>query len=245
MAFLATFLPFFAPISASFQGHSYEIKAAELFASQPEKLAAADAPVPADPAPADEVVLQEAAVTEQSATFLIPALYPVKIRVLDGINSKENQRGEFFRIELAEAIIIDGRELVPAGATGEGQIVHAAKARAAGKGGELILAARYIEHAGTRINLRSFNWSDSGKDNMTVALAASTAFSFTGYFISGGNVTVEPGLIGDAKIRNDTHIEYGDGETKHPASDAVDLEAIPAETDGKSGADAKGKQSVE
>ena len=240
LAILGASVPFSAPVSAYFQSDSLETEAAASIGSPAEDTSQADTPLAVD-----ETLSQPQLSVDQSALAVIPALYPVKIRVLDGINSKENQRGEFFRIELAEAIIIDGRELVPVGATGEGQIVHAAKARAAGKGGELILAARYIEHGGTRIDLRSFNWGDAGKDNMTVALVASSALSFAGYFISGGNVTIQPGMIGDAKIRNDTQIEYGQDETKHPADGAVASEAIAAEADDQSGANAANNQTVE
>ena len=56
----------------------------------------------------------------------------------------------------AEAVVIDGKEVIPAGTTGQGQIVHAAKSGWGGKAGELIVAVRYIDYNGVHIPLRRF-----------------------------------------------------------------------------------------
>lgn len=132
----------------------------------------------------------------------IPALTPVKVRIMSAMDSKTAAIGACFPIALADPIIIDGAVLVPAGAKGMGQVVHAAKARAGGKGGELILAARFVDHAGVRIALRSLEFSKAGKDELDSALAASVALPLAGYLFSGGNVWVAEGAVASAKVRH-------------------------------------------
>jgi hypothetical protein len=151
---------------------------------------------------------------ESASGTAIPALTPVAVRILTALDSKTATIGACFPIALADPIIIDGVELVPAGASGLGQVVHAAKARAAGKGGELILAARFVEHAGIRIDLRSLEFRKSGKDQLDAALAASAALPLAGYLFSGGNVWVAEGAVASAKVRHTVRIPRAGAEQR-------------------------------
>jgi len=136
----------------------------------------------------------------------------VRVRIGTALSSKTAQIGQCFPISLAEPLMIDGRELVPAGATGLGEVVHAAKARAAGKGGELILAARFVDHDGSRIMLRSFEFSKAGQNQLDAAVMASAALPFAGYLFSGGNVSVAEGATASAKVRYAVRISRSDSE---------------------------------
>lgn len=152
--------------------------------------------------------------TEGASGTAIPALTPVTVRIMTALDSKTATIGACFPIALADPIIIDGVQLVPAGASGLGQVVHAAKARAAGKGGELILAARFVEHGGVRIDLRSLEFRKSGKDQLDVALAASAALPLAGYLFSGGNVWVAEGAVASAKVRHAVRIPRAGAEQR-------------------------------
>ena len=86
-------------------------------------------------------------------------------------------------------------------------MIHAAKARAAGKPGELILAARYVEHGGQRIRLRSFNFgpASTGKSHVDTAHAINVASAAVPIvpivlFIVGGQVDVPAGTAAHAKL---------------------------------------------
>jgi hypothetical protein len=140
----------------------------------------------------------------------VPALTPVAIRIAAAIDSKTAAIGSCFPITLAEPIVVEGVEVVPIGASGLGQVVHAAKARAGGKGGELILAARFIRHNGNTIPLRSFEFSKAGKDQLDVAVAASATLPMMGYLFSGGNVWVADGTVASAKVRQTVRIPRAD-----------------------------------
>ena len=141
------------------------------------------------------------------ACCTIPARTMVEIEILDRVNSKLSKTGERFAISLAEPLTIDGRLVAPAGTRGVGEVVHAAKAGAAGKAGELILAARYLELGDVRIPLRTFRYGRSqGKDNSGAVNAgnmAAAAFlpvaSVLGFLVSGGNVDIPAGTRANAQ----------------------------------------------
>ncbi len=136
----------------------------------------------------------------------LPAFSIVELEIAEPLNSKTSKIGQFFDIRLAAPIMLDGKQLVPAGAIGQGEVIHAAKARAGGKAGELILAARYIEHDGQRIALRSFKFgvSGTGRNNTHEALAAGTIIATPlVLLITGGNVDVPAGTLAHAKTATD------------------------------------------
>lgn len=135
----------------------------------------------------------------------IPALTEVKIEIGATINSQANKIGEHFPIRLAEPIVIEGKTLVPAGTTGQGDIVHAAKSRFGGRAGELILAVRYLDYNGIRIPLRSLRYIvGHGKTNEGKAAAAAIVIggavgATLAMFITGGEVNVPAGTHALAK----------------------------------------------
>ena len=159
----------------------------------------------AAPAPSEPAVSEPAAAASGCCT--IPARTPLEIEIVERVSSKANRPGDRFAIRLAEPLLIDGQVLIPAGTAGVGEVVHAAKGGAGGKGGELILAARYLELNGVRIPLRSFRYGPSqGTDKtktvnaMNVAAAAFVpALAFAGLFVSGGNVDIPAGTRANAQ----------------------------------------------
>lgn len=136
----------------------------------------------------------------------LPSLTPVEIEILATINSAVNKIGEHFPIRLARPVALpDGRE-IPAGVTGQGDVVHAAKSRFGGKPGELILAARYLDWNGARIPLRSMRYlRATGKNNQEVAQSINLAgavvpmVSIAAMFITGGEVVISQGTRAEAK----------------------------------------------
>jgi hypothetical protein len=154
-----------------------------------------------------ETAGSEAVVQAEVANPVItlPAFTPVDIEILTPINSKTNKMGEFFDIRLAEPIMLDGKIVVAAGALGKGEVIHAAKARAGGKAGELILMARYIEDKGQKILLRSFKFGPTtGTSKRDEALIAGAVIAAPlALFIAGGNVDVPVGTRAQAKTSED------------------------------------------
>lgn len=132
----------------------------------------------------------------------IPAGTVLTIEIVDALSSKTAQIDQYFAIRLAEPLVINGREMLPAGIAGRGQVIHAAKARAMGKPGELSLAARTLDCGGTAIALRGFRLGGQGKNNSTAIVlgnAAAGVFAAPLMFVSGGEKISPSGVLGTAR----------------------------------------------
>jgi len=136
---------------------------------------------------------------DAAALVTVPALTPVVIRLEEPISSNKNRPGDHFRITVAEDVRVGDVLVIPAGATGEGEVVHAAKSGAGGKAGELILAARFVRVGDSEIRLRSFALGVVGKDHTGGSLAASMVIGPFAMFVKGGVITVPPATLGIAK----------------------------------------------
>jgi len=177
-----------------------------------------------DPAQVAPVGAEAAAATVPVPALMVPKGHPIVITVEAEIGSKISQTGEVFPIRLAQPVVIDGIEVLPAGIAGEGQVVHAKKGGMAGAAGELVLAARYLDHGGRRIALRSFKFAEAGdeiltrgKDNVGIASATNAVIGPLGFLIGGGNTIIAPGTAATAKIRYDEAFDSPD-----PAPETVE-----------------------
>jgi hypothetical protein len=167
-------------------------------------MAAAPAAEPTTPAAATPAAAPLPAETPGASCCAVPVRSPIEIEMLDTINSKDNHNGESFRFRVAEPLSVGGRVVIPAGTTGVGEVVHAARARAMGKAGELILAARYLDLNGTRIPLRTLRFgTQQGRDNSGTVTAIGVASagtipvaSLVAFVITGGEVRVPAGTRG-------------------------------------------------
>lgn len=171
-----------------------------------------------------EVVATEAVVETQqepapaavaAEMVTIPKLTPIVIEILDPLGSKTSKSLDSYRIRLAEPIVIEGVELVPAGAEGQGEVVHAKKAGGMGAAGELVLAARWLDIGGTQMRLRSMELIERGEGRdrtgtvnaINVASAASPLpIGLIGYFIGGGNIDIPAGALASAKLAADFQV---------------------------------------
>ena len=154
----------------------------------------------------------------------IPALTPVELVIDADLGSKISTTGETFVIRLAKAIVIDGREVIPAGTTGQGEVVHAKKAGGSGASGELVLAARFLDFGDRRLILRSMRVGLAGRDSMQAALAASALVSPLGFIVRGRNVDFAKGTIAMAKTAEPFMVDLAAG-----TEPAAKIETIPGQ----------------
>ncbi len=172
---------------------------------------AVGATVPPTESPA--VITSEQSIAE-TPRCLIKALTPIRLSITNPLASNAVSTGQMFAFTLAEPIVLDGGRSVPAGTPGQGEVVHAARSGMAGKAGELVLAARYLDYQGLRIPLRSMRFGKGGKDMTGTATAISIGTAvvapLAGIFalaITGGEVRIPAGAIAEAKISADTLID--------------------------------------
>ena len=131
---------------------------------------------------------------------IVPALTIVDIEILAPLSSATSRDGDIFPIRLASPIHMDGREVISAGATGIGEVIHAQKSGMGGGGGELLLAARYLDVNGSRLRLRSFRAGRYGKNQTGTALVTSVLAGPFGLAVKGKNTEFAAGSIAEAKV---------------------------------------------
>ncbi|MFO6448519.1 hypothetical protein ACLBKU_15400 [Erythrobacter sp. NE805] len=188
----------------------------------PEAVAAPASEVPPEaPAPADDALL-------------LPKATPIVIAIDQALGSKISVAGETFPIRLVQPVVVDGIEVLPAGIRGEGQVVHAKKAGIGGAAGELVLAARWLEHDGRRIPLRSFRFLAEGElslskgvDNVGAVNATMAIVSPLAIFIGGGNTNVPPGTVAGAKTRDDERFARSAPAADAPSGDQASQQEGP------------------
>jgi hypothetical protein len=159
-------------------------------------------PAIASPQP-ETPVQQPSAPVSAPGALVIPALTVVSVEILAPLGTKLSKTGDTFPIRLAAPIVVGGRELAPAGATGMGEVVHAKKSGGSGAGGELIVAARYLDLGGHRLRLRSMKLSSRGKDQDTLTVAAAQVVSVFALAVTGKNSVIPAGTLAEAKTSDE------------------------------------------
>jgi hypothetical protein len=122
---------------------------------------------PAAPSASDAAPAPAAVPAPLRAT--LPAGSAVPMRLLQEISSGTHVRGQKFELAVTDDITAGDHVVIPADSVVTAEVVHAQKAGALGKAGELILAARYVEVNGRQIRLRA-QLMQSGKDKTMAAL---------------------------------------------------------------------------
>lgn len=162
-----------------------------------------------------------AAIAERRQGICIPALTPVQVELSEPLSSRTSVTGQAFALSLASPISVAGSEIVPVGTKGQGEIVHAKKT-GVGVGGELVLAARYLQIGEKRLRLRSMHLNGAGRDQQGLAFAVGVAVGFPALFVRGKHIDVPAGAYADAKTAEAFWVDGGS------ASEAT-TEAAPAE----------------
>ena len=153
--------------------------------------------------PAAVLMMSTGAVAQTGTeSRLLPALTPVSLVMDVEISSGTNKPGDRFPFHVAEAVAQGDVVLIPAGSTGEGEVVHAAKSKGGGRAGELVLAARFVTVAGRQVRLRSFS-AGSGNDRSGAALGVGIAFGLFGMLVRGGELVMPVGTAVSAKTAED------------------------------------------
>lgn len=152
------------------------------------------------PAPATEAVAP--------ATIRIPAGTVVEVELAEALSSRTSQQEQLFALRLATPIVIDGREVVAAGAAGGGEVIDAARSAFGGRQGRLIISGRYIEIGGQRARIRGMQITATGDHRANTALAVSMIpyAGVAGIFIQGGEVDIPVGARGTARLAEDVDV---------------------------------------
>jgi len=143
--------------------------------------------------------------------IILPIKTPVLLEFSNEVSSKNALNGAEVNFILAEDIVVDDVILVAKGAPAVGEVIHAQKSGFGGRGGELIIAARYIRLGEQRIALRSLKplaGPYAGKNHSAAALAVSMVpyAGLVSLFITGGEIVIPAGTHALALTSTDTLI---------------------------------------
>jgi hypothetical protein len=126
---------------------------------------------------------------------LAPAGSEVLVELAELVGTRGHRPGDHFKLRLSEPLVVGDRIVIPAGATGEGEIIDVARPGMAGRPAKLILAARYVETGGTRVTLHAFRLGGVGESRKDTAAALSLV-PYAGVLalaIPGGDLVYPPG----------------------------------------------------
>ena len=154
--------------------------------------------------------------SNQSPQIVIPAKTPLLLEFSAEVSSKISVIGAPIQFILAEDLILNEQVIIPKGTPAMGEVIHAQKSGFGGKGGELILAARYLLFNDQQIKLRSLkpiSGTYVGKNNTGASFAvgaAAAAVPILGMlapFITGGEIVIPLGTRATALTAVDTTID--------------------------------------
>ncbi|MXO86273.1 hypothetical protein GRI38_09550 [Altererythrobacter aurantiacus] len=161
--------------------------------------AGADTPIVV-PIPSDSVPPIEHIAPEQ---VVVPRDTPVHLMVLNEVSTKDHAAGHKFRLRVDRPIVVDGREVVPVGATAWGEVTDASRSGNVGKSGELAAVLTHIEFGGTHIPLEGQTTAD-GKSGKGETLLGVLAMGPLGLFAKGNNAKIKAGEKMVAFVAQDT-----------------------------------------
>jgi len=169
-------------------------------------LLALGGPVLAQEAPAaspSEITVPAAVATPTPQTLHLAAGTPIEVEVTDALSSRTNHIGDTFGLRLRAPIVVDGREIVPAGVAGGGEVIDAVPSGFGGRQGRLIVSARYLEFNGQRMRVRGMQLMVSGRDRTNTALVVGMLAPVPSFFIQGGNIEIPSGTVASARLADD------------------------------------------
>jgi hypothetical protein len=122
----------------------------------------ASAPPPAASMPPEQPVTAEAPPPPQPKHVEIPAGTPVRIQMIDGVDSSVNRAGEVFHASLAAPIVVDNQIVVPAGTDVYVKLTNAKSSGHLTGKSELALELVRMEYQGKSYALASSDYTQTG-----------------------------------------------------------------------------------
>lgn len=154
---------------------------------RPQTPAAATAPEPS-PAPA-------------SAAVNVPAGTQITIRMIDDVDSQTAQVGQTYRASIDDAVVIDGRTVIPRGADVVTKLVEFKEAGRIAGGGQLTLVLDSLTLNGKRIPVTSQSVTqagESGKRDSAAVIGGTAALGAVIGAIAGGGKGAAIGAVSGA-----------------------------------------------
>jgi hypothetical protein len=133
-------------------------------------------------------------------TATIPAGTSLTFTLGETISTETSESGDTFTATLADAVVIDGRELIPAGATATGQIAEAVESGRVRGRASIRLTISEVEHDGDSYDLETSEYhavaeASTGEDAATIGAGAGIGAA-VGAVLGGGDGAAKGAAIG-------------------------------------------------
>lgn len=103
------------------------------------------------------------AFADPPTTAVVPAGTLIMLSMDDTVSSQESEVGQVFRFHVDEPVRIASRLVIPRGATGIGEVLHASRSTR-DEAGEIVVAARSLNVGDHEVRLRTFVGGTANRD---------------------------------------------------------------------------------
>jgi hypothetical protein len=126
------------------------------------------------------------------ASQVLPVGTPVRLMNLVEVNSRTAIVGHYFKLRVIEPVFVNGKVVVPVGATAWGEVVSFSSSGAVGKGGRLGVRIAYLDLPEGRLPLTG-ELSQKGNGNGAGVAFAVIGFGLLGLLTTGDSARFKGG----------------------------------------------------
>lgn len=130
--------------------------------------------------------------TQSSDMVLLPKDTPIHMMVTAEVTTKTHGAGHRFRLRVTEPVAVDGRVLVPIGATAWGEVTSAERSGNIGKSGQLSARLLFVDLDGKRVPV-SGERTDKGKSGTAETVMGVIGLGLFGLLAKGNNAKLKAG----------------------------------------------------
>jgi len=131
----------------------------------------------------------------------------VPLKMAEGLTTKEKKLkvGQRFQMETAEAIMVDGNVVIPAGSPATGEITEVRNKGMWGKSGRINGRVLYVRANGRQIRMTG-SIDDKGKTGTAGVVGAVALLPVAGFFMTGTSAEIPLGTPVNAFIDEDVSV---------------------------------------
>jgi len=179
--------------------------------------AMAQAVAPAPTAPVAPQTAATAMILPAPADSVIHVGTPISLKLTEEVTTKEKQArvGQRLNLEVAEALLVAGHVVIPAGTPAVGEITEVRNKGMWGKSGHLTAQVRYLR-LGTRQVRISGTFDEKGSTGTGGVVAAVVFIPIAGFLVTGTSATLPLGMPVKAFIDEDLPVAFTGPATPAP-----------------------------
>ena len=175
------------------------------------------APVPVASMPVSPGPIASAA----AAPVVLRQDTPVELMAVSEVNTDSAKPGHIFKLRVNRAVSVDGRVIVPVGATAFGQVLTATDAGSLGKSGRMTAKLLHLRVGDAEVPLEG---QTSAKGTGACSTGVAVLFSgWMGLFHRGNNAKIKAGEILNAYVAEDVALDLSSAVARR-----VSMPAAPA-----------------